>query len=201
MRVAKKDQVMERIDLLRIAQAIVRRAQRDGFIVPTDIRAELTKVGLENGHAQEVLALAKPSLRYRRGRYYYVSAAVGRLRDRVRKERLQTRELHCAVRELVAAHQKTARIEKRGLRRVQFIHPVQVVARDGRTFHFISLDLSLSGIRLLGNCSLARQRVTVHVPKVGGGVLPILVSILWARPVGDGLIQQGGIFLGQAEGK
>jgi hypothetical protein len=97
---------------------------------------------------------------------------------------------------LIASHRKRGvQIEQREHSRMPFMRPVTVLTRDGRELRFMSLDISKSGIRLLGNCSLLRQRVQISVASDDGQKCDFTVAILWAETIGDSLIQQGGIFL------
>ena len=64
-----------------IADRVVRRAQRQGYVVAREVREELTLAGASDDLWKDVLALARQSLTLRRGRYYYsapVSAACAR---------------------------------------------------------------------------------------------------------------------------
>jgi hypothetical protein len=150
-------------------------------------------------YSRDVLMIAKPALHYRHGRYYYIAPAVSRFRERVRKEKKQLDGAYRSVRALIQHQEAITRHEKREPGRLHFIHPIEIVTRDGRTLHFISLDISPSGIRLLGNCSLARQRVRIRIPRDADGCIEFAASILWARAMGDGLIQQGAIFLEECQ--
>src|SRR5437870_13750252 len=80
-----------------IAAAVVRRAQRQGFVVPRDIKAELSLAGLTEDHWQEVVTVARESLNYRQGRYYHLSG----LRSRLQQDQSQKQQIGRAVRKLI----------------------------------------------------------------------------------------------------
>ena len=63
---------MTSTDLQGIANTVVRRAQRQGFVLPREVRQELAQAGAPDTMWKDVLALARSSLSYRKGRYYYV---------------------------------------------------------------------------------------------------------------------------------
>src|SRR4051812_45103320 len=95
--VALKVELMRSTSLQAITAAVVRRAQRQGFVVTAEIQEELTRAGLSGDEWKDVLALARPSLRLRQGRYYYKAP----LSDRERQEQHQQRRIGRAVRDLV----------------------------------------------------------------------------------------------------
>src|SRR5262249_49922415 len=68
-------------DLQAVAQAVTRRAQRQGFVLAREVREELEKAGLPTDQWRDVLALARSSLRFRQGRYHYVPAVSQPLRE------------------------------------------------------------------------------------------------------------------------
>lgn len=190
-------------NLNTVAQAVVRRTQRQGFIVPREIREELTRAGVAEGRWKEVVPLAGASLKYRHGRYYFVSPAVTRLRDRVRQEQRQTRQVHRVVRGLIAQFQSLAEgAERREHPRITFVQPVRVLTAEEGELNFITKDLSLSGICLIGNRSLKGQtvRLVIPVPTKPEEHLCLVVRILWASTLGDGLVQQGGLFVEVVDG-
>src|SRR5579884_1163141 len=148
-----------------VAAAVVRLARQHGFVRPRDVRAELARAGEPEGLWKETLGLARPSLCFRHGRYYYpgtVSAPARLLQDRQEHVRR-------AVRQMARCHRKAAsRVERRGEYRIDFIQPVLVETDDGRRLTLLSRDLSASGIRLVGARSLLGQKVRVTVPAVDG---------------------------------
>ncbi|HZT79047.1 MAG TPA: PilZ domain-containing protein [Gemmataceae bacterium] len=176
-----------------VAAAVVRLARQHGFVRPRDVRAELARAGEPEGLWKETLGLARPSLCFRHGRYYYpgtVSAPARLLQDRQEHVRR-------AVRQMARCHRKAAsRVERRGEYRIDFIQPVLVETDDGRRLTLLSRDLSASGIRLVGARSLLGQKVRVTVPAVDGvGPWCFVVRILWTCAVGDDLFENGGSLL------
>ncbi len=179
--------------LQQIADAIVRQAQRQGFVVASAIRTELKLAGLPEEQWKEVAALAKDSLNYRQGRYYHLSTVSPRLQ----KEQDQQRVIQKAIRALLKYHRAAAkRNERRGQNRVDFIQPVKVQTEDGKEYNLLSRDLSPTGIRLLGTKRLLGQRIRVNLaPATDGPPCRILVRVLWTCAVGDELFENGGAFL------
>jgi hypothetical protein len=177
-------------NLQEVADHVVRRAQRQGYILAREVREELARVGLTESLWKDVLALARHSLAYRRGRYYY-SAPVS---DRVRAEQTQQRDIHVAVHQLVQQYQNAAsRVERREEDRIDFIQPVKVITEDNREFTLLTRDLSSTGLRLVGTRRLLGQKVRVLIP-YGDSTLDFLVRILWTCPVGEDLVENGGTF-------
>jgi hypothetical protein len=184
---------MTSTDLQEIADTVVRRAQRQGFILPREIREELAQAGAPHNMWKDVLALARPSLSYRKGRYYYVPA----ITDRVRQEQDHQKLIRQAVEELISHYQTaTGRIERREQNRFDFVQLVKAQAEDGRQFTLLSRDLSASGIRLIGTRSLLGQKIRIRIPRTdGSGPWCFLVRILWTCAVGDDLFENGGLFI------
>src|SRR5437867_3206094 len=106
--------------LQQVADAIVRQAHRQGFVVSRDIRTELKLAGLPEAEWKAVVALAKNDLNYRQGRYY----RTGTVSPRLQKEQEQQRVVQKAVRQLLKHHRAAAQKERRGQNRVDFIQPV-----------------------------------------------------------------------------
>lgn len=182
-------------DLQNVADTVVSRAKRQGYVLPREIREHLEEAGGDGKRWKELVALAGPRLALRKGRYYFVSSIVARMRQDHRLKLEVTR----AVRQLIRTY-RTSIVdqERRAHRRIHFIKPVQVVASDGQTFNLISQDISLSGIRLVGTCDLRGQKVRIRIPSVHKAEIQwcFSVQILWSVAVGDQLIENGGIFLG-----
>jgi hypothetical protein len=179
--------------LQEIAGSVVRRAQLQGSVTPRDIREELTRIGEPENLWKDVLALARPSLRYRGGRYHYTPPAS----ERLRAEQSQQHRIHEAVRDLVRQHQATLnQINRREEQRVDFIQPVKVRTEDHREYTLLSRDLSPNGIRMVGTRRLLGQRVRILIPRPGNGTpWSFLVRILWTCALGDDLFENGGTFL------
>lgn len=180
-----------------IADAVLRRAQRQGFVVPREVRAELQTAGLDEEQWKEVVALAKHQLNYRQGRYYHLSSA---LSPHKLKEQERSRILDRAIRALIREHrQSDKRDERRGQTRVDFIHPIQVRTEDGKEFALLSRDISTTGIRTVGTRQMLGQKVRIQLRKDES--LWVVVRILWTCAVGDGLFENGGSFLELVEGE
>jgi len=185
---------MTAADLKGVADQVVRRAQRQGYVVQRDVRAELKQAGEPEAMWKDVLALARASLTFRRGRYYFTAP----ISERVRREQTQQHGVRLAVEELLrgAPAEDAGPAERREQDRVDFVQTVAVRTEDGAEFSLLSRDLSAAGIRLVGTRRLLGQKLRVLVPR-GGGQRPydFLVRILWTCAVGDGLFENGGNFL------
>ena len=180
-------------NLQGVAELVTRRARRQGFVVPNEVREELTQAGVPETMWKDVIALARPVLSYRKGRYYY-SPPVS---DRVRQEQTQQRDVIKVIRQLIRFYRKEAKeFERRGEDRYDFIQTVQVITEDDRKLTLISRDLSSTGIRLLGIHRLLGQKIRVLIPRPGSDEpWNFLVRVLWTCAVGDDLIENGGTFL------
>jgi PilZ domain len=182
-------------NLKSVADQVVRRAQRQGYVVPREIREELTRAGASNDLWKDVAALARQSLTFRRGRYYYSSP----LSARVIQEQTQQLGVRNAVDELLSDNPagSATPIERRSQDRVDYVQTVTVRTEDGDEFSLLSRDLSPTGIRLVGARRLLGQKVHVVVPRSGDKpAYDFLVRILWTCAVGDGHFENGGAFLG-----
>jgi hypothetical protein len=194
---------MATTDLQGVADAVVRRAESQGYVVAKDVRDELAKAGLAQAQWKDVLELAKPSLRYRQRRYYYEQPGLSFVRDHPREDQRQKREVHQAIRDLIRRYQeRVVEDDRRMLGRIHFIQPIQVVTEDQRELNCVSRDLSVNGMRLLGKYNLVGQRVRVWIPRMEeeGTRYCFLVQILWSSQIGDDLFENGGFFLEIAEG-
>jgi hypothetical protein len=177
----------------QIAEQVRRRAQRQGFILPREIREETARAGLDEGRWKEVLDLARPSLAYKRGRYYYQAP----VSDRVRQEQSHQRDIHKAVRQLIKQYNALAsKIERRVQDRVDFVQQVKVRTEDDREYTLLSRDLSPTGIRLISTRRFLGQKLRLTIPG-GNPANPwtFLVRILWTCAVGDDLYENGGTFV------
>jgi hypothetical protein len=180
-------------ELQAVAHAVVRRAERQGFVLPSEIREELAQQRIPKGQWKEIVELSRPILRYRQGRYYYQPL----LSPRMREEQRQQRAIHLTIRRLVRDYKKNHALdERRQQGRVDFIQPVKVRTENQRELAVLSRDLSTTGIRLLGTQSILGQKVEVLIPGPDGGdPCSFVTRILWTCTVGDGLFENGGIFL------
>src|SRR5438046_2980736 len=95
---------MEPTDLQEVAQAVARRAQRQGFVRPREVQEELQQFGLEPARWKDVLTLTQPALHYRHGRYYY-GAIVS---HRALEEHRHQKAIHQTIRHLIREHKKAA---------------------------------------------------------------------------------------------
>jgi hypothetical protein len=184
---------MMTIDLHVVADSVVRRAQRQGFVVPREVREEIAQAGLADEHWKDVLTLARPSLSLRRGRYYFITSVT--LRQQY--EEKQRRTIHLTIKKLMRRFRAAAeRVERRGQDRLDFFQPITVITEDGREHHLLSRDLSPTGIRLIGTRRLLGQKVHILIPDPEGGPPTRLATrILWTCAVGDDLFENGGRFL------
>jgi hypothetical protein len=176
-----------------IAEMVRRRAQRQGSIVPREIRAELTHAGLDEHLWKDVLALAGPALHYRRGRYYYHPP----VSSRVQQEQARQRDIRQIIRQLIQQHRDTtAQVERREQDRADFVQQIQVRTEDDRTFGVLSRDLSPTGIRLISSRHFLGHKLRVYLPGTEGeGPNVLTVRILWTCAVGDELYENGGTFI------
>jgi hypothetical protein len=191
---------MNQSDLQEIANAVIRRAQSQGFVLPDEVREELTRAGQPDTLWKDVLALARPSLTYRQGRYEFVAS----VSTRAQHDQHQQQRIREAVQQLIGRHRAAGPVERREEGRVDFIQPVRVRTEDGRQFTLLSRDLSPTGIRLIGTRRLLGQKVRVLVPgpedvpadpAAAGPLLGFVVRILWTCALGDDLFENGGMFL------
>jgi hypothetical protein len=179
-------------DLQEVANTMVQRAQRRGYVIPREIREELSSAGLPDAQWKEVVDLASPSLYYRQGRYYYVTTVSPRLRA----EQDQQEQIQHTIRQLIRRHKQNAgAVERRGQDRIDFVQPVKVQTEDRREFTLLSRDLSTTGIRLIGTRSLLGQKVRVVVQDNPDAPTTFLVRVLWTCAIGDDLFENGGAFL------
>jgi hypothetical protein len=179
--------------LQAIADGVVRLAQLEGSIRPKDVREELERAGESAALWKDVLALARPSLNFWGGRYYY-SAPIS---DRLREEQDHQASVALAARDVIDRLREAANSkERRGEERIDFIQPVQVLTEDGRAFTLVSRDFSTSGMRLLGARSLLGQKVQVRLAMgPDGDAWCFVLRILWTCAVGDDLFENGGAFI------
>lgn len=175
-----------------VADAVIRRAQRQGYVLPRDVRTELKMAGRPESQWKDVLGLARAVLHFRQGRYYYLSGA---LSPRLLEEQEQQRLIEKLIRRLIRQHRENRQIqERRGHIRIDFIQPVKVRTEEGEEFTLLSRDLSTTGIRLVGTRRLLGQKV--HLQVAADGTAPWLVTrILWTCAIGDDMFENGGNFL------
>jgi hypothetical protein len=192
-RLAEARSAMTSTDLQLVANTVVRRAQRQGYVIPRDVRAELIEAGLPEMHWKDVLSLARGMLHYRQGRYYSLDA----IRPRIQQEQSRQQAIAATIHQVLRAHQaRVADEERRQQGRVDFVQPVTVEAEDGRCWNLLSRDLSPTGMRLLATHGLLGQklRLTFSSPDKEKPLVFVL-RVLWTCAVGDGLFENGGTFL------
>jgi hypothetical protein len=161
-------------DLQSVAQAVVTRAQRQGYVVPHDIREELTNAGLSGERWKDVVEMSRTSLSYRHGRYYFLPPAVARLRARTRQDQSLQQTLRKAIRQVIHQYRKVAiDTERREHDRIQFLEAIKIVTADGRERNLLSRDVSLTGIRVLGTQDLLGQKVKVLIPRAASSSVSI----------------------------
>jgi hypothetical protein len=186
---------MLKTDLQRIVAAVCRRARRQGFVCPQEVKNELAGAGLPEARWQEVVSLAGDMLSDRDGCYYYSSVAAAARRAERRQRRLAR-----AVRQLMRGYKALVPDERRGQGRMEFMQPIPVETEDGHCHTVLSCDLSESGIRLIAPLSLLGKRIRLTLPSAAGARhRSFFVRILWSSVVGDGLFENGGVFLGIAK--
>jgi hypothetical protein len=180
-------------DLQEVANAVIRRAKRQGSVRLSDIREELARSRVPEKQWKEVVSLSGPLLRYHRGRYYYEALPATPLQ----KEETQQKLIQQTVRQLIRHYKKDhARIERREQGRISFVQTVKIRTDDHRECSLLSRDLSETGIRLVGTASLLGHKVEVEVPGAEGmEPARFRARILWTCSVGDGLFENGGVFL------
>jgi hypothetical protein len=179
-------------NLQGVAELVIRQAQRQGYILPRQVRTVLSEAGVSESLWKDVLAVASPALAYRKGRYYYTAP----VSERVRQERSQQSNIQKAVRQLVRQYRSGARVERREEERIDFMQPVKVRTEDQREYTLLSRDLSYTGIRLIGTRRFLGQKIHVSIPSADGSTSwDFLVRVLWTCAVGDDLVENGGTFV------
>jgi len=184
---------MPRGGLDDVARAVVRRARQKGFVLARDIRAELAEAGLPEADWKQIITLARGMLDYRHRKYYYkesVSAPVI-------AEQKQQRAIRRAIRQLIRSYaRREAEAERRQQDRYRVVLPIRVQMEDQRELTLLSHDLSVAGIRLIAPQGLLGQKLDIFLPKTETHkTLRLRVRILWTCAVGDGLFENGGIYL------
>ena len=185
-------------NLQGIAELVIRRARRQGFVAPEEVREECTRAGAPETLWQDVVAVARPALTLRQGRYYYTTP----VSDRVRKEQSQQRDIQKVVRQIIKQHRAAAReVERREEDRYDFIQPVKVSTEDQREFTLLSRDISPTGIRLISTRRFLGQKIRVQIPRTDSTTpSAFVVRVLWTCAISDDLFENGGTFIELAEG-
>jgi hypothetical protein len=181
-------------EMQRVAQAVLSRARRAGYVVSRDIREELAQVGEPATRWKEVVREAGSRLTLKNGRYYYVSP----VRNRVREGHQNLESVKRATRGLIRQYKASnVQHERRTQRRIHFILPVMVVTDDGNKHQVVTQDISLNGVRIIASVELRGQKALIFMPSFdrGDGQWAYTVQFLWSSKIGDNLIENGGIFL------
>lgn len=180
-------------NLQTVTEAVVLRAEKHGSVVASDIRAELARAGLSEDLCNDVVAMARASLSYRRGRYYFSAPFT----PRVLAEKAAGEEVAAVIAGLIGRHRAAAALtDRREQGRVDFVVPVEVVTEDGRTYTLMTRDISPTGVRLIGTRRLLGQKVRVRVPSPEVGAVELRVQVLWTSAVGEDMVENGGSILG-----
>jgi hypothetical protein len=184
---------MTQTNLQPVADAVLRRAQRQGYVIPREVRAELAQAGLPETSWKDVLALTGGALHYRQGRYYYLDA----VSPRVQQQQSRQQAIAATINQVIRAHKaRAAEQERRQQGRVDFVQPVTVETEDGRCLNLLSRDMSLTGMRLLATHGLLGQKLRLTLPGADKAEpLVLVLRVLWTCAVGDGLFENGGTFL------
>jgi hypothetical protein len=180
-------------ELQGIANAVLRRAQRQGYVAPQDIRAELARAGLPEDRWRDVVELTREVLHFRDGRYHFLSS----VSPRRRQEQSHQQQIAEAIHRLIRHYRtRASQSDRRQEDRIDFVQPVQVTTEDGRRSTVLSRDVSPTGIRLVGTRSLLGQKLHVALPTgEDGGTTVFLVRVLWTAAIGEDLFENGGAFI------
>ncbi len=177
--------------LHQVTDRVVERARAQGFTLPGEVQEELTAAGLEPDLWKDVLALARSSLLYEGGKYWYRA----RLGERAARQKTRLDVVVEAVRPIIQQHRQLS-AERRGEERIDFIHPVVLIGEDDQEHHVLTRDLSVTGVRLIGTRQLLGQKVRLRLDRPGSDTpWTFRVQILWTCAVGDDLFENGGVFL------
>ena len=187
-----KAAIMTLTDLQGIANSVVQRAQRHGYVVPREIRAELSHAGLPDGQWKEVVA--RLARRCTTARAATTTSTMSATPARGTEPAGVHSPHHSPVDP--PAQAKAAQVERRGQDRIDVIQPVKVQTEDRREFTLLSRDVSTTGIRLIGTRSLLGQKVRVVLPQeVQPEPWVLVVRIVWTCAIGEDLFENGGTFL------
>src|SRR4051812_22185092 len=101
--------------LQQVVETVIRRGQRQGYVAPREVRAELRLASLDEDRWKEVIELARQTLIYRQRRYYHKAASSPRLEQEQRHRQV----IQKALRPLIRRHLREAREhERRGQERI-----------------------------------------------------------------------------------
>lgn len=175
-----------------VKEAILRRAESRGYVLPREIREELQRLGFDGRRWREFIRQAGSLLTYKNGRYYYLPA-LNETRLREEERQLHVRAL---LQALLEQHKRTHhREERRAADRMEAIWPITLILEDGSVHRAVTRDISAAGIRLLGSKSLLGQRIIARLTLQPGQEHVFAVRILWTCEAGDQLYENGGTVL------
>src|SRR6266540_4167614 len=150
---------MVAVKLKNVNKAVLRRAQKQGYVTEPEIISELKEAGLPRKLSRDVLAEIRPYVTFQGDRYCFTPPDPS-----VREEQLREQAIRKAVRQLVREHRQSAdETDRRREGRVDFIEPAKVETEDGRAFAVLCRDISPTGIRLIGARGFLGQKVRVTV--------------------------------------
>lgn len=179
-------------DLRRATENVLRRAEAQGTITSSEVRAELAALGLGEDLWKDVLAGARTSLRFADGVYHFQAPVTGRAA--AEKGRLDA--VVAAIRGLLDSQRRRG-VDRRGEERVEYVHPATVLDDAGGEHRVLTRDLSPTGVRLIGTRRLLGQKVRLRLEGPGSeGAWVFRVQVVWTAEVGDDLFENGGAFLG-----
>jgi len=121
--------------------------------------------------------------------------------SRVHLEQSQQADIQKTVRQIIQQYRSAGeRVERREEDRIHFVQPVKVRTESQREYTLLALDLSSTGICLIGTHRFLGQKVRVSIPASDGTTCwDFVVRILWTCPVGEGLFENGGTLLALAD--
>lgn len=185
---------MTSAQLLSVAESVLRRAEKQGFVIPLDIRGELLQAGQDESRWKEVVELLRDSLKFRQGRYYFIGEGKEKLTQE-KQQRTNVREMLQELLEQVKNNQDPK--DRRQEERIPYTQPLKILTEDNLELTVLSQDLSPSGIRFIANRSFLGRKVRILLPKVDQDPehLMLVVRILWTTGVTEGLFENGGTFL------
>jgi hypothetical protein len=180
-------------ELHSVAQSVLSRARRQGYILPREIRMELKEAGQSTTLWKQVVNLIGPSLKYRNGRYYAQSSLT-----QLQREQNNLKHIRETLQEFLQKYQTPkSSDERRKEDRACYLRSVKIQTEDQQELTVLCQDLSLSGIRLVTERCLLGRKVRLYLPGPQGPDYPIIIAmrIVWSQSIADGLYKSGGTFL------
>ncbi len=169
-------------------------AEQKGYDVPRDIRAELDRAKLDESRWKEIVELLRESLHYRQGRYYVIRAEGS---PRLEREHQLQQRVRDVLQKVLESPATDAPSERRQEERTPYTRPITIQTEDRQEFTVLSQDLSASGIRFIANRTFLGKKLSVLLRGVDetAPAVTLVVRILWATQVSEGLFENGGAFL------